>query len=82
MLDHKLINQVQEALICGREGLIVFLPGHGDLHSFVRQKKRLKESEAVDLFHQMATILADCHEEGIVLRDIKLRKFIFADEQK
>lgn len=76
------INQVQEVLICGREALIIFMTGFGDLHSFVRQKKRLKESEAVSLFHQIATIVANCHEEGIVLRDIKLRKFIFADDLK
>jgi tribbles-like protein len=79
---HRLINEVQEAMVCGRFALVVFQPAFGDLHSYVRHKKRLKESEAVSLFHQIATIVADCHQAGIVLRDLKLRKFVFADSRK
>ncbi|VVC93218.1 unnamed protein product [Leptidea sinapis] len=30
----------------------------------------------------MAETVAACHEQGIVLRDLKLRKFVFADPQR
>lgn len=54
----------------------------GDLHSYVRVKKRLKESEAKLFFRQMCEIVKACHEQGIILRDLKLRKFVFATPEK
>jgi len=51
----------------------------GDLHSFVRTKKRLRENEARTLFRQICKVVKTCHEQGIILRDLKLRKFIFSD---
>lgn len=54
----------------------------GDLHSYVRVRKRLREPEAKRLFRQMCEVVKRCHEEGIVLRDLKLRKFVFADEER
>lgn len=54
----------------------------GDLHSYVRIRKRLREAEAKRLFRQMCETVKACHDQGIVLRDLKLRKFIFADEEK
>lgn len=54
----------------------------GDLHSYVRVRKRLRESEAKRLFRQMCEVVKRCHEEGIVLRDLKLRKFVFADADR
>ena len=41
-----------------------------------------KESEALRLFQQIVTIVNDCHENGICLRDLKLRKFVFTDPEK
>lgn len=57
-------------------------PKQGDLHSYVRQRKRLRESEARRLFRQMCEVVKSCHEQGIVLRDLKLRKFVFADSER
>lgn len=54
----------------------------GDLHSYVRVRKRLREPEAKRLFRQMCEVVKSCHEQGIVLRDLKLRKFVFADAEK
>lgn len=54
----------------------------GDLHSYVRVRKRLRESEAKRLFRQMCAVVKSCHEQGIVLRDLKLRKFVFADTER
>lgn len=54
----------------------------GDLHSHVRVRKRLRENEARRLFRQMCEVVKTCHEQGIVLRDLKLRKFVFADTER
>lgn len=55
---------------------------HGDLHAYVRARRRLREPEARRLFRQAAKAVAKCHENGVVLRDLKLRKFVFADEAR
>nr|XP_034173135.1 tribbles homolog 2 [Osmia lignaria]XP_034173136.1 tribbles homolog 2 [Osmia lignaria] len=55
---------------------------HGDLHAYVRARRRLREPEARRLFRQAARAVATCHEYGVVLRDLKLRKFVFADESR
>ncbi|KAK0158721.1 hypothetical protein PV328_009693 [Microctonus aethiopoides] len=55
---------------------------HGDLHAYVRARRRLREPEARRLFRQAARAVATCHDNGVVLRDLKLRKFVFADEAR
>ncbi len=55
---------------------------YGDLHSYLRAKRRLKESEARHLFQQAAQAVHDCHSHGVVLTDLKLRRFVFADPQR
>ena len=55
---------------------------YGDLHSYLRSKRRLKETEARTLFRQAAQAVFDCHRHGVVLTDLKLRRFVFADPQR
>ncbi|XP_057380488.1 tribbles homolog 2-like [Daphnia carinata] len=55
---------------------------YGDLHSYLRSKRRLKENEARNLFRQAAQAVFDCHKHGVVLTDLKLRRFVFADPQR
>lgn len=55
---------------------------YGDLHSYLRSKRRLKEAEARILFRQAAQAVYDCHRNGVVLTDLKLRRFVFADPQR
>ncbi|XP_012262743.2 tribbles homolog 2 [Athalia rosae] len=55
---------------------------HGDLHAYVRAMRRLREPNARRLFKQAAQAVATCHEYGVVLRDLKLRKFVFADKER
>ncbi|XP_039604861.1 tribbles homolog 2 isoform X2 [Polypterus senegalus] len=52
------------------------------MHSFVRTCKKLREEEAARLFHQIASAVAHCHDSGLVLRDLKLRKFVFKNEDR
>eukprot|EP00914_Ancora_sagittata_P018583 GHVO01036848.1.p1 GENE.GHVO01036848.1~~GHVO01036848.1.p1 ORF type:complete len:350 (+),score=30.42 GHVO01036848.1:820-1869(+) len=80
--SHEHINEIEE-IILGETKAYVFFPGHyGDLHSYVRSKKRLRESQAVALFEQIVSAAAHCHENGVVLRDLKLRKFVFKDPER
>ncbi|XP_062969984.1 tribbles homolog 3 [Cynocephalus volans] len=56
-----------------------FARTHGDMHSLVRSRRRIPEPEAAALFRQMATALAHCHQHRLVLRDLKLGRFVFTD---
>nr|CAI5856246.1 unnamed protein product [Callosobruchus analis] len=82
-LDYHLrVARLREVVARDRYLYLVFPPAHGDLHSYVRCRKRLREPEARRLFRQIAETVRVCHEHGIVLRDLKLRKFVFADEAR
>lgn len=76
------VNPLHEVLVGDKHTYLVFPRAHGDLHSHVRARKRLREPEARRLFRQMAETVRACHDHGIVLRDLKLRKFVFADSQR
>ncbi|XP_017468592.1 PREDICTED: CBL-interacting protein kinase 9 [Rhagoletis zephyria] len=53
-----------------------------DLHTYIRNKRRLCEKEARALFHQIAETVRLCHRKGIILRDLKLKRFFFIDEAR
>lgn len=76
------ISSIHEVIARNRYLYLIFPKAHGDLHSYVRSRKRLRESEAKKLFRQIAETVQVCHENGIVLRDLKLRKFVFADQHR
>ena len=82
MDGHEGINQIQKVIFEPHFTFVLFERSYGDLHSYVRNKRRLRETEAQSLFQQILHIVSDCHHNGIVLRDLKLRKFIFANEEK
>ncbi|XP_045300974.1 tribbles homolog 3 [Leopardus geoffroyi] len=70
-------------VVAGPRHLYTFFPRpHGDMHSLVRRRRRLPEPEAAALFRQMAAALAHCHQHGLVLRDLKLRRFVFTNEER
>ncbi|XP_005995978.1 tribbles homolog 2 [Latimeria chalumnae] len=76
------INQIVEILLGETSAYVFFEKSYGDMHSFVRTCKKLKEEEAARLFYQIASAVAHCHDNGLVLRDLKLRKFVFRDEDR
>ncbi|XP_030276863.1 tribbles homolog 3 [Sparus aurata] len=80
--DHDNICGLQDVVI-GQDRVYVFLPGHhGDMHAYVRSRKRLGEEEAQLLFAQVLNAVTHCHQHGVVLRDLKLRRFVFTDEHR
>ncbi|CAJ0951687.1 unnamed protein product [Ranitomeya imitator] len=79
---HSNINQIAEIILGETKAYVFFAKSHGDMHSFVRTCKKLKEEEAARLFYQIVSAVAHCHDGGVVLRDLKLRKFVFNDEER
>jgi 5'-AMP-activated protein kinase catalytic alpha subunit len=53
----------------------------GDLCRYVRDNRRLNESEAARLFVQIVDGLAYCHSCGIVHRDVKLDNLLLDDQR-
>ena len=80
--SHQHINKVVEVLVGECFAYVIFEPSYGDLHSYVRSKRRLKEEEASRLFNQIVGAVCHCHDAGLVLRDLKLRKFVFQDKER
>ena len=72
----------QEVVIGRQRVYLVLPPCHGDLHSYVRSRRRLREATARALFRQVVAAVHHAHSRGIVLRDLKLRKFVFTDESR
>lgn len=80
--SHPRISSLHEVLVCNKHLYLIFPRAYGDLHSYVRSRKRLRESEARRIFRQVAETVQLCHKNGIVLRDLKLRKFVFVDPER
>lgn len=59
----------------------LFLPWqYGSLQSKIGANK-LSEAAVRPLFKQIVRAVAFCHSIGIIVRDLKLRKFVFIDEE-
>lgn len=80
--SHEHVTAVAEVILGESKAYVFFEKNFGDLHSYVRSKKKLREEEACRLFKQIIQAVQHCHENGIVLRDLKLRKFVFKDEAR
>lgn len=80
--QHESICSLLDTVICG-DRAYVFLSGHyGDMHTYVRRWKRLSEDEMRCLFTQVLNAVSHCHQHGVILRDLKLRKFVFTDKNR
>lgn len=80
--SHDHIAQLHQVIV-GASSVYAFFPRHyGDLHSHIRTAKRLKDTDAAQLFAQIVSVVEHCHDAGVVLRDLKLRKFVFKNAEK
>lgn len=79
---HDKIISIIDVLIGHKKVYAFFQQSYGDMHAYVRSRKRLEDEEARCLFGQMVAALDHCHRHGVVLRDLKLRKFVFVDSQR
>ncbi len=79
---HPHVNRVHEVIRGDKFSYLLFPTCSTDLHSYVRTKRRLREPHARLLFRQIVSAVHEAHQKGLVLRDLKLRKFVFADETR
>ena len=81
-MNYNVLYISQEVVVGDKNVYLMFPPCHGDLHSYVRTRRRLREPSARHLFRQIVSAVHEAHAKGIVLRDLKLRKFVFTDESR
>lgn len=81
---HNLIRSPTDIVYLSKRQSYVLFPfyreAYGDLFMYSKQKKKLDEIEARELFHQICEFTHACHKLGIVLRDMALHKFAFVDK--
>lgn len=80
--SHPNISSIEEILLDSSYAYVIFQRQYEDLHSYIRRQRRLRESEANDLFGQIVSVVSHCHENGVIIRDLKLRKFGFKDPER
>jgi serine/threonine protein kinase len=76
------IYKYKELLFDQNYAYAIFEPHHGDLHWYMKEKKKLDESEAKFIFKQCVEAVNNCHMNGIIVRDIKLKKFVFINQER
>ena len=76
------VHRIRDVRVVGESVFVFSGWTYGDLHHYLREKKRLNEAQAAPLFRQIVSLVLDAHSQGIALRDIKLKKFVFEDPQK
>uniref|UniRef100_A0A8C0G2H0 Protein kinase domain-containing protein n=3 Tax=Chelonoidis abingdonii TaxID=106734 RepID=A0A8C0G2H0_CHEAB len=69
--SHKNITGVVEVILGDTKAYVFLEKDFGDMHSYVRSCKRLREEEAAKLFKQIVSAVAHCHQSAIVLGDLK-----------
>ncbi|XP_077052332.1 tribbles homolog 1 [Siphateles boraxobius] len=80
--NHKNIAQIKDIVLGECKAYVFQEKDFGDMHTFVKSSKRLPEDLASKLFYQVVSAVNHCHQVGIVLGDLKLRKFVFSDEKR
>lgn len=79
---HKNIASIRDIILGERKAYVFLEKDHGDMHTLVKSCRSLNEERASHLFQQVASAVAHCHQGGVVLGDLKLRKFVFSDEKR
>lgn len=79
---HKNVAGIRDIILGERKAYAFLDKDFGDMHTLVKSCRRLDEEHACRLFRQVALAVAHCHQAGVVLGDLKLRKFVFADEKR
>lgn len=82
LADHGHIAGIREVILGEMKAYVFQEKDYGDMHTYVKSCRRLPEEQAARLFQQVASAVAQCHHTGIVLGDLKLRKFVFTDEKR
>lgn len=79
---HRNVAGIRDIILGERKAYVFLDKDFGDMHTLVKSCRRLDEEQARRLFRQVVLAVAHCHQAGIVLGDLKLRKFVFANEKR
>lgn len=79
---HRNVAGIRDIILGERKAYVFLEKDFGDMHTLVKSCRRLNEEQACTVFQQVAQAVAHCHQAGVVLGDLKLRKFVFADEKR
>ena len=60
-----------------KTAVILYQNYSSNLHSYITEKHRLNEHESRTLFSQIVRAIQMCHQVGLIVRDLKLRKIVF-----
>jgi len=76
------VSEVVEAILTPKMIYFIMPKNYGNVHLYLLANRNLKEAEAANIFKQMVSIVQHCHSKGVVLRDIKMGRFVFVDKSK
>jgi tribbles-like protein len=85
---HSGINPIDRIVVGATHNYVLYrtwspdVRGPNDLQAFLQVHGKLPESQCRQYFRQVATLVADAHKNNIILRDVKLRKFIFKTQAR
>ena len=82
LADLEGVHPILDVQVAGENAFVISDPTYGDLHQYLRQKRRLSETQAAPLFQQLVRLVCKAHARGIALRDIKLKKIVFEDQER
>ncbi|XP_053366299.1 tribbles homolog 2-like [Clarias gariepinus] len=61
---------------------VFFEHAYGNMCRYVQTVGCLCEDEALRLFHQIVSVVAHCHHNGVILPRLKLKNFAFKNKEK
>ena len=83
---HSAVNPVSRIVVDSADTYVLYRTwdpvrhrGPRDLQALLQSRRRLPEAQCRLYLKQIASLVRDAHRRGIVLRDLKLRKFVFKD---
>lgn len=79
---HAAVHQPLDVYRCDEGFLTIYRKTGADLHSHIRSKKQLGEQECRRFFRQIVEAVQHCHKNKVIVGELKLKKFVFLDEDK
>jgi serine/threonine protein kinase len=73
------IHFFRDILSLDRTAIVLYPNYTNNLHQYITERHRLNENETRSLFSQIVRAVQLCHRVGLIVRDLKLRKIIFND---
>ncbi|KAI5618924.1 tribbles-like 2, partial [Silurus asotus] len=79
---HPNLHHPSEIILGHSTAYAFFEHMYGHLYRYVQFSKALCEDEALSLFHQVVSVVAHCHNNGVVLHSLNLKNFFFKNAER